>query len=161
MRQRLATDAIQGRQCVAAGGRVGRVGRQQQRRPFAADQAARKIGRDHQHELHVAAFQQTVAFRFAGGASRDAKIGGILQAGDQAARELALVALYHGQRQMLGVGVDREAEQDQLQDRHPDHHRESQAVALDLAKFLDQDRDEAAPVDRVSHSCPRHCASAR
>jgi hypothetical protein len=40
---------------------------------------------------------------------------------------------------VLGVGIDREAEERQLQDRDPDHHEEGQTVPPHLNKLLADD----------------------
>ncbi len=81
----------------------------------------------------------------------DAEVFGIFQPGQQAAREFAFVGNHRSQRQALGIGIDRKAEQYQLHDRDGNHHREGQPVAPDLAEFLDQDGEKAGPV----HSCLR------
>jgi hypothetical protein len=53
-----------------------------------------------------------------------------------------MLVRHHSRRQVLGVGVDRVAKQHQLHDRHADHHREGQPVALELHQFLQEHRHD-------------------
>ena len=67
------------------------------------------------------------------------EIAAVFQAGDKAARIAALVGVEHHGGQVLGIGVDGEAEQHQLHHRDADHHGEGDAVAPHLDKFLEHD----------------------
>mmetsp|Transcript_23364 Transcript_23364/g.55522 ORF Transcript_23364/g.55522 Transcript_23364/m.55522 type:complete len:372 (+) Transcript_23364:433-1548(+) len=128
---------------VARSRGVGGIGRDQQRRPFAAhDAGAEVVGHDDQ-ELNVAALQQRVAARFRNAAFDDAEIAAGLQRRDDAARHWAGVLADDRGRQALGVGVDRVAEQHQLQHRHAHRHREGQAVAQHLLHLLECNREGA------------------
>src|SRR5437762_14167725 len=53
---------------------------------------------------------------------------------------------------MLGIGIDGEAEQRELNDRNADDHAEGQAVALQLDEFLADDAEPARDREVVAHS---------
>src|SRR5207244_4746008 len=80
----------------------------------------------------------------------DVKVLRVLQARDKAARKHALVGHDEGSGQMLGVAVDGETKQQQLDDGHAYHHAEGQAVAANLADLLDQDGEKARPAHALA-----------
>src|SRR5207244_2540690 len=83
----------------------------------------------------------------------DAEVAARLHRGKQRARVGARIGREHRGRQALRVGVDRVAEEDELQHRDADDHAEGQAVALELDELLDDDPDPARPREA-------HCSSA-
>ena len=125
--------------------RIGRVGRDQQRRPVAAPHRALEAARDLDAEQHLAGLQEIVelgdAVHFAG----EAEIAGILQRLQDRARQIAVLLQQHRGRQMARRGVDGIAEQQQLHHRDHHDHRERDAVAAELDEFLDQHRVAAPP----------------
>ena len=55
-----------------------------------------------------------------------------------------VVGQEHAGRQMLRVRIDGVAEEDELHQRHADHHQEGQPVPAHLDEFLHHDRPEPA-----------------
>ena len=145
MGERGAAQGGERRERVAGRDRIGGVGFHEHRRALAAQQLAPEVLGDADHELDVAARQQLVRLGLARRLPGDLEIVRVLERPHQAAGEHALVGDQQCGRQLLGVGVDRVAEQDQLHQRHADHHGEGQAIAPHLDEFLDQDRPEATP----------------
>ena len=70
-------------------------------------------------------------------------VAGVLQRRDEAAGEVALVEGEDDRRQMLGVGVDRVAEQGQLHQRDAHHHREGEPVPAHLDELLGDHGEQA------------------
>ena len=130
VRERRGWRGAERRQRVAGGDRVGGVGLDQQLRPVAAEQVARKAGRDGDREQDLAAVQQPVDLLAAAGDPDDPVVAGVLQRRDEAAGEVAVVIGQDDGRQVLGVAVDGVAEQEELDDRDADHHGEGQPVPL-------------------------------
>jgi hypothetical protein len=129
---------------VAGGRRIAGVGLEQQRRPRAAQEVAREVLRDVDHELHLAARERVVRIVLARDLAHEVEVGAVADRAEQRAPLRAAVGEQHGRGQVLGVGVDRVAEQDELQQRDPDHHPEGHAVAEHLDELLDDHRAEAA-----------------
>src|SRR5262245_3278312 len=76
---------------------------------------------------------------------RDLEIARVLKGAQDRAAEIALLLQQHRGRQVARVGVDGIAEQDELDERDHDDHRERDAVALELDELLDQHGDGATP----------------
>ena len=139
-------EQIDGGNCVADGGRVGGVGFEKQIRFFAAQQLAREVYGNFHGELHLALREQLLDFRLAFCLAGDVEVAAVAQAPDNRAREDAVVGGINRRRQMLGVGIDGVAEQDELRQRDADHHAERQPVAPHLDEFLHHDRPKPPPV---------------
>ena len=65
------------------------------------------------------------------------------------ARKNAVVRRINRRGQVLRVGIDGVAEEDELEQRNADHHGERDAVAAHLDEFLADDRPEPLPVEFV------------
>src|SRR5215217_6757830 len=76
---------------------------------------------------------------------RELEIFSIFERPQDRACNVILLLQQHGRRQMARIGVDRVAEQQQLDQRDHDNHRKRDAVTLELDEFLDQHRPGAAP----------------
>ena len=142
-RRRCATRPCRAETAPPVADRVGGVGDDEQRGALAAHQVAAEIGRDLHAELHGAGEQELVELLLARGAPHDVKIVARPHGRQERAREGAVVLDEHGGRQMLGVGVDGVAEQQELEQRDEDHRRESDAVAAKLDQLLDEGRVDA------------------
>jgi hypothetical protein len=82
---------------------------------------------------------QFVDFRRAMRLARDVEIAAVAQTPDQGARKRAVVRRINRRGQVLGIGVDGVAEQDELDHRDADHHAERQPVAPHLDELLQHD----------------------
>jgi len=138
-------------QRIGGGDRIGGVGVDQHLRALAAHQPAREVRRDGDHELHLAALQELVGLGLALGPMGEAHVAGVAERREDGARDLALVGRQHGGRQMMRVGVDGIAEQQELQDRHAEHHGEGQPVAAKLPHFLGDHGREPPPEAAQPH----------
>jgi hypothetical protein len=145
MGERGAVQGRQRRERVAGRDRVGGIGLDQDGGPAAAQQLAREVLGHAEHELNVAARQELCRLRLARDLPGDGEIARVLERLHQAAGEHAAIGEQERGRQVLGIGVDRVAEQGQLEQRHRDQHGKGQPVAPHLDEFLDQDRPETAP----------------
>ena len=110
---------------VAAG--IGGVGLDEDRGPLAAQQIAREILGNVDDELHFAAREQRRAPSASVVSLRDeCEVAAVPDGVQQRAAVRAVVGHEHGGRQMLRVGVDGEAEEHELHQRHADHHAEGE-----------------------------------
>ena len=75
---------------------------------------------------------------------RDLEVFGVLDGGEDRASDIARFLQQHRGRQIARRGVDRVAEQCELQQRYRNHRRERDAVAPQLQQFLAQHRADAA-----------------
>src|SRR6185436_16067636 len=73
----------------------------------------------------------------------DAEVAAVTQCPKHRALMDAVVGREHRSWQVLRVGVDGEAEQNQLQHRNTDDHAEGEPVALELDELLQHDADPA------------------
>jgi hypothetical protein len=115
----------------------------QQDGALAAHQPAAEILRDRDGELHLAEREQPLELVFGRHLVVDAEVAARLQCRDQAPRIHARVGAQHRGRQPLGVGIDRVAEEDELQHRDADDHAEGEPVAPELDELLDDDPEPA------------------
>ena len=130
---------------------IGRVGFDQQRRTFSAHQALRKIRRNGHHELRLAGREHAVRIRLVTCLADECEIIGVLEGRENVTRKLTVVGDERGSRQMLRIGVDGEAEQDELDDRNADDHAEGQPVAFELDELLAYDAEPARDREPVAH----------
>ena len=79
----------------------------------------------------------------AGNLAAEVEIVGLLHAGDHGPGERAVVAELDERRQVVRIGIDREAEEEELDQRQADHHAEGDAVAPHLDELLVEHRAEA------------------
>ena len=142
MRQHRLRELIDRGDRVAGGGGIGGVRLQEQRRTLAAHQPQREVRRNRYHELRFARGQHAIAFLLVRGLADVLEITAVLETRENAARKLSPVGDQRRGWQVLGVGVDRESEQDQLHHRNADDHAEGQPIALELNEFL---ADDAKP----------------
>ena len=140
-------EQIDGGNRVADGGGIGRVGFEQQIRFLAAQQFAREIHGNFHGELHRSLREHLLDFRLVLRLARDVEIAAVAQTPDNRARKDAVVGGINRRRQVLRVGIDGVAEQDELNHRDADHHAERQPVAPHLDEFLHHDRPEPPPVE--------------
>ena len=148
---------IDGGQGAADGGGVGGIGLDDDLGLLAADQLAGEVAGNGDDELHRAALEQFVGFLLGGHGVGEAEIAGIADGADQGAGDGAVVSRENRGGQALGVVVDGKAEEDELHDRHAEHHGEGQPVAAQLQGFLDDHGHEAA---EKSHGASPQAASA-
>ncbi len=149
--QRVGEELAERGRRVRTGSRIGRVGFDEQRGTRATHQVAREIGGDFHHEGHIALVEHLP--RDYGRVRRldDLEIGGVLKCRhDRVGVGPRIGDRYRG-RQVLGVEVDREAEQEDLHHRHAHDHRQSEAVAAHLDDLLVQHRGDAAEREAVAH----------
>ncbi len=102
--------------------------------------------RDDQRRADLAAAQQRIEFLRRLQEILEIHHVGFAERGDHFARMRRLRLVEHGGGQVADIEVDRVAEQQQLHRRNADDHRERQAIAAQLAQFLDDDREQAAQV---------------
>src|SRR5262245_62094792 len=76
----------------------------------------------------------------------EVEVSAVLHRVEQRPSLRAVVGQKHGDGQMSRIGIDRETEQRQLNQRNAEHHREGEAVAPHLQKFLRN--DAAQPLER-------------
>ena len=72
----------------------------------------------------------------------EAVIIGVFERRDHRPAIVVLAERDECRRQSLGIGIDRIAEQDELHERHAQHHAEGDAVAPHLDELLDQQGNE-------------------
>jgi len=148
--ERRGREQAQGGDGIARGGRIGRVGVEQDLRTGAAHDIAGKIRRNFDHELDGPAPDQRLRFLARFGPFRDPEIVGVFERREKRSREDRVVLREDGGRQVLRIGVDRIAEEQELHDRHAQHHREGELVAPHLDELLADQRGEAMEVEAVS-----------
>ena len=102
---------------VADRGRVGRVGVDQHARVLAAIDRAVEVRRHLDDENQIAAREPVVRLLL-GAQHAEVVIAGIVQRGGDGAGVFGILDRQQPGRQMLGIGVDRVAEQEQLHDRN-------------------------------------------
>src|SRR5690606_32517940 len=134
---------------TAGGGGIGRVGGDEDFWRAPADHVALEVLRDDDDEIGVAAPQRLLAGFDAGYRATEIEIGGVLHAGDDGAGQRAVVGHFDQRGQVPRVGVDGKAEQHELDDGQPDHHREGDAIAAHLDELLEQHRAEAVEREEV------------
>jgi hypothetical protein len=86
--------------------------------------------------------QQLLRLGVGGGLPHEGEIIALSERGDEAAGERPLIGGAERGRQVLRVGVDGEAEEQELHQRDPDHDAESHAVAHHLDELLEHDSPE-------------------
>ena len=127
---------------------------EQHRRVFAAIHRAREAGRDLQHEQHVAVGQRRVGLVL-GLEGANVEIAGVLQAPTVSVRSYCeWSADSSAGRQVVRIGVDREAEQEKLQQRQHDDQPDGHRVAPHLQPFLAQHGHEAGEGEAVHGGGP-------
>jgi hypothetical protein len=131
----------------ADGGGVGRVRLDEDGGGLAAEEVAGEIFGDVDDELDLAELQEALGLGFGGGFADDLEVVGVPERPDEGAGERALVGGAQGGRQVPGVGIDGETEEDELEQRNADHHQEGHAVALHLDEFLEDDGPEAVEAE--------------
>jgi hypothetical protein len=110
---------------------------------IAAQKVAAEIFRNVDDKLHFALCQQIAAFRFSLYLADELVIAAVLQSRKQSPSFRAAISYQDSRRKMFRVSVDGVAEENQLEQRNADRHRERKSVAAHLDKFLDQDRPES------------------
>ena len=78
-----------------------------------------------------------------GGKHRNVIVAGVLERGDERSFVFRMIHGEQAGREVLGVGVDRVAEQKQLHHRQRDNESQCYRVAQDLQPLLAQERDES------------------
>ncbi len=160
-RERTLRQRIHGGDRVARRRGIRRVGLDQHRRPLAANQGARKTFRNRDHELHGARREHPVDLGIVARFADEVEILAVRERRHDAARELAAVRIADGRRHVLRIGVDREAEQHELEHRNADDHREREPVAPKLDEFLADDAPPPRPgEDSVHGSSPARASLA-
>jgi hypothetical protein len=122
--------------------RIACIGLDQELGVLSADEIAGEIDRHRNHERDFALVQHTLRVP---GRARDrdeVEIVGILERRFDGARVDAVVGDVKSGGQMFRIGIDGEAEKQELKHRNADHHRESGSVAAHLDELLDQDGDQ-------------------
>src|SRR6185436_20410030 len=90
----------------------------------------------------------------------EGEIAAVRERARDAAREFARVDVEQHRRQALRIGVDRESEQHQLDDRDADDHAEREPVALQLDELLADDAEPARERKKVGHGAGTAASSA-
>jgi hypothetical protein len=111
---------------------------------IGAGHAAGEVGGDGHGELHAALADHLVQLGGRAGLGGEVEIVGVLQRADDRAREDRVLLHQHRGRQVARLGVDRIAEQQELDDRQQQHQRIGDAVAGELLELLDHHRGDAA-----------------
>ena len=125
-------------------GRVGGVGLDENDRPVAAKEVALEVHGDGDQELHLAAGKRGVPFGLGGHLADEGEVAAVADGLQDGAGVRAVVGDAHGGGQVTRVGVDREAEEHELHERHAEHHAEGEPVAAHLHEFLDDDGPESS-----------------
>jgi hypothetical protein len=155
----LEAEILEYRDGATGGHRVGGVGFDQQRRALAAHQVAVEAGREGDDELDLATLEEVVGLLLVHLADNP-EIVAVGHGGDVGPRERPGVDHDHGGGQVFRVGIDRKAEEQQLDDRDADDHSEGQSVALELDELLEQDADPAREREAWHASQPANGSSA-
>src|SRR5690606_27324998 len=99
---------------------------------------------------------QLLGLRGAAGDMVEAVVVGHLQRRDDGAAVVVVAHRQQSRRKLLGVVVDRVAEEDELDQRHSQHHAEGQAVAAHLGEFLQEQRLEPGEGEEGMARCAAH-----
>ena len=95
-------------------------------------------------ELHFAARQRVVRLGLARGLAHEVEVAAVANGVQQRASLRPVVGQQDGGGQVLGIGIDGESEQHELDQRNADHHPERDAVAPHLDEFLHHHGAEAS-----------------
>src|SRR5207237_1798390 len=123
--------------------RIGRVRFDQERRSIAAQKIAAEIFRNVDYELDLAAREQIVSFTLGLHLPDEVEVCAVLHRVKEGSSLRALVGQKHGGGQMSRVGINREAEQGQLNQWNAKHHGEGETVAPHLREFFRNDAAQA------------------
>src|SRR5690606_27960685 len=110
---------------------------------------ALEILRDDDHKIRLAAPQRFLSLGNTRYRPPEVEIVRLLHPRDDRAHQGAVVPEFDERRQMSWIGVDRKAEQEQLNQRQSDHHPKGDAVPPHLDKFLVQDRSKPPQRERA------------
>ena len=144
---------------IASGRRIGGVRFDQERRSIAAQKIAAEIFRNVDDKLDLTAREQIVSFRFGLHLPDEVEVGAVLHRVEQRSSLRALVGQKHRGGQMPRIGIDREAEERELNQRNAEHHGEGEPVAPHLRELL---RDDAAQaLERKSREVVSCCGFVR
>src|SRR6185369_8773263 len=116
--------------------------------------SAREVDRKADHELHLAAPKRVACRVLARELADELEIAARAHRGEVAARELALLGADDRGRQVLRLGVDRVAEEEELDDRDADDHPERDAVAPELQELLVDDSPPAVEREASHRGAP-------
>ena len=133
----IAAQLIERRNGAIGRHRVGGIGLDEQDRGFAAQQISVEADRKGDDELHLAPFEQLIRLSLVNTAD-DLEVIAVPHGRHVRPGERAGVGHDDGRGQLLGIGVDGVAKQNQLHDRNGDDHAEGQPVAFELDEFLEQ-----------------------
>src|SRR5882672_274647 len=151
----LFDERLQGREGIAAGNGIRGVHFDEELRRIRARKLALELAGHVDHELHVAALEECMRLIRRMDLGDDAEVLADLQGAHERAHEGTAVLTQHRRRQVLGVGVDREAEEQELHDRQHHDHAESHAVAAQLDEFLAEDAAQSHPGQALpAHGLP-------
>ena len=111
---------------------------------------------------HMAGLERFVELGLVAQLPRDLEVFGVLDGGEDRASDVARFLQQHRGRQIARRGVDRVAEQCELQERYRNHRGERDAVAPQLQQFLAQHGADAAQEaagsdDGRAHYSPPPC----
>jgi hypothetical protein len=140
--------------CTAelTGGRVGGVSLHEHRWPFSANQPAREVWRHIQNELDFPASQQTTGGFLGFDMVDDREVSAVFHCVNEPPQEWTVVRGKHGDGKVLRIGVNREAEENELDNRNAKHHRKRETIATHLNKLLAQDRNEPSEIESKHQS---------
>ena len=134
---------------------IGGVGLHEHRRSVSANQPAREVRGEIQNKLHLSASQQATGGFFRLDVIDDCEVAAVFHGVDKPAHEGTVVRGEHRNRQILRIGINRKAEENELDDGNSKHHREGETVAPHLDEFLAQDRDEPDEIEPKHSSSPQ------
>ncbi len=150
--QRAARDVAQRADRVGGRGRIGRIRLDQEFGLGAAHEVAAEIRRDLDDEGDFVFGQKPARRIWIVGRRDDIEIAGVAQRRDDGVGEGAGIRDRDRGRQVLGVVVDREAEQKKLHQRHAEDECEGQPVAAELDRLLDEHGRDAAEREARTHA---------
>jgi hypothetical protein len=87
-------------------------------------------------------FEESIELGLGANFVADIEVVAVFESADNCAGEDAVVGAEDGSREVFGIGVDGEAEEDELHHRDADHHAEGEPVAAHLDEFLGNDGPE-------------------
>ena len=124
-------------QGIPGRGRVGSVRFDQARRPVATEQVAREVLRNIDYELNLAAGEGVAGFGLALYFADKIEVTAVFDGFQESPGLGSVIGHQDGSGQMLGVRVDGEAEENELEEGDADHHREREPVTAHLDGLLD------------------------
>jgi hypothetical protein len=116
--------------------RVGGVGLDEHGGAIATEEIAGEILRYVDDELDLAALEEVARLALGVHLLYEVEEGTILQRIEEGAPLRAVIGEENCRGQMTWVGIDRESEEEKLEQGNAEHHREGESIAPHLGKLL-------------------------